>query len=157
MYKVCRARTFNPRRLIRAARILYDCGKDMAKKYDLHHWDNSRFKTLIIILLCVLKNRVYLVCDESGNAVATFQTHRTGDAMRFEKLATSPSCAGRGVGSFCIEEIERLAKDSGCTKVCMEVYSPSEHALRFYEHRGYCACGTTQTLKYSEIKMEKQI
>ncbi len=146
-----------PPQFFKISSILYDCGKDMAKKYDLHHWDNSRFKTWIIVALCVLKNRVYLVEDESGKAIATFQTHRAGDAMRFEKLATSPSYAGRGVGSFCIEQIEALAKKDGCAKVCMEVYSPSEHALHFYEKRGYTACGTTQTLKYSEIKMEKQI
>lgn len=35
--------------------ILFDCGKDMAKKYDLHHWDNSHLKNFIIILLCELK------------------------------------------------------------------------------------------------------
>ncbi|MBQ9784232.1 MAG: GNAT family N-acetyltransferase [Clostridia bacterium] len=157
MYKLRKLGLFHLRGLFRAAAILYDCGKDMAKKYDLHHWDNSRFKTWVIIFLCVLKNRVYLVCDEEGRAVATFQTHRTGDAMHFEKLATSPECAGRGIGSFCIEQIEALAKSDGCGKVCMEVYAPSEHAIHFYEHRGYVTTGTTKTLKYTEIKMEKQI
>lgn len=24
--------------------ILFQCGKDMARKYDLHHWDNSHMK-----------------------------------------------------------------------------------------------------------------
>jgi GNAT superfamily N-acetyltransferase len=136
--------------------ILFECGKDMAQKYDLHHWDNSHLKNFIIVLLCELKNSVYLVVDEN-TAVATFQTKIEGNVLKFEKLATLPSASGKGIGSYCMNSIENLAKDAGCTKVCMEVYSPSQHAIDFYKHRGYTACGETKTLKYSEIKMEKKL
>lgn len=62
MYEVKRVSLINLSGQFKVNNILYDCGKDMAKKYDLHHWDNSHFKNLIIVVLCELKNAVY-PCD----------------------------------------------------------------------------------------------
>ena len=84
-------------------------------------------------------------------------TKRNGDALHFEKLGTLPSESGKGIGSFCMKKIEELAKEVGCKKVVMEVYEPSQHAISFYEHKGYVAVGMTDTLKYKEVKMEKRI
>lgn len=154
MYEVKRVSLINLPGQFKVNNILYDCGKDMAKKYDLHHWDNSHFKNLIIVVLCELKNAVYLVTDR-GKPVATFQIKQVEKTMRFEKLACSPIYSGKGIGSFCMNYIETLARKSNCEKVCMEVYSSSKHALEFYLHKGYKICGETKTLKYSEVKMEK--
>ena len=134
--------------------ILFDCGKDMAAKYNLHHWDNSHLKNFIIVLLCELKNTVYLV-EDKGYPIATFQIKISDKAIHFEKLACSPKYAGKGIGSYCIGYIEQLAAKTNCNRICMEVYSPSQHALEFYIHRGYKICGEKETRKYSEVKMEK--
>ena len=128
----------------------------MAKKHDLHHWDNSRLKNWIIVGLCVLKNKVFLVYDEK-KAVATFQTRKLGNSYLFQKLATSPDCTGAGIGSFCLEQIESYAAASGCDTVVCEVYDKSLHALKFYEKRGYSVCGTSHTVKYTQIELEKRI
>lgn len=154
MYKVKKISLLNFLGQLKVNDILFDCGKDMAIKFDLHHWDNSHFKNFLIVAMCELKNTVYLVTDNE-KPIATFQTKKIGKTMRFEKLASSPKNSGKGVGSFCMKEIENIAKKSGCEKVCMEVYSSSQHALDFYLHRGYKVCGETKTLKYSEVKMEK--
>lgn len=154
MYRVQKVHLFHLAGQCKVNTILFDCGKDMAMRYNLHHWDNSRFKNFIIVTLCELKNTVYLV-TENGNPVATFQTKQTGKTMRFEKLACSPKLSGKGIGSYCMNYIEELANAAGCEKICMEVYAQSQHALDFYLHRGYKVCGETKTLKYSEVKMEK--
>lgn len=138
------------------ARILNTCGKDMADKYDLHHWDNPFIKTLIIVGLCDLKNEIYLLYDEN-KPIATFMTKRNQDELHFEKLGTLPSESGKGIGSYCMCKIEEMAKDASCKKVVMEVYEPSQHAISFYEHKGYTVVGMTDTLKYKEVKMEKRI
>jgi len=156
MYQVQKIGLLNIPGQLKVNRILYDCGKDMAEKYDLHHWDNSHLKNCVIVALCELRNSVYLVTD-NGKPVATFQTKLADGSMRFEKLACSPQYAGKGVGSFCLKNIEEMAQKAGCPKICMEVYSQSRHALDFYLHRGYRICGETKTLKYSEIKMEKML
>ena len=134
--------------------ILFQCGKDMARKYDLHHWDNSHMKNWLIVAACALKNDIYLVC-KANKPIATFQIQKTKGTFRFQKLATLPAFSGCGIGSFCIEEIERLAREYGYSEVVCEVYEKSEHAKNFYEHRGYKIYGTTETLKYRELKLRK--
>lgn len=63
---------WNIKKSLLLAKILNQCGKDMAQKYNLHHWDNSMVKSCVIVGLCFLKNHVYLVL-EGKNPVATFQ------------------------------------------------------------------------------------
>ena len=156
MYEIKEIGLFNILGQLKVNHILFECGKDMAKRHNLHHWDNSHFKNFIIVVLCELKNKVYLL-EEDGKPTATFQIKRVGDVMRFEKLACSPKYSRKGIGSYCMGVIEAFAKDSNCKKVCMEVYSQSQHALDFYIHRGYEAFGETKTMKYSEVKMEKTL
>lgn len=154
MYSVCKLKIWNVAKLLKVSDILYKCGKNMAEKYNLHHWDNSHFKNWIIVALCALKNKIYLVYD-SKTPVATFQIRKTGQSLLFQKLATAPEFSGSGIGSYCLAEIERLAKECGCAEVVCEVYDKSEHAKNFYINRGYTACGVTQSLKYGELKLRK--
>lgn len=156
MYRICKLSKCNFAGLKKVSDILYECGKDMAWKYDLHHWDNSHIKNHIIVALCAMKNDIYLVYNEK-TPVATFQTRKTGQSFLFQKLATVPSFSRGGVGSYCLTEIERLAKDNGCTEVICEVYDKSEHAKSFYEHRDYAIYGETETLKYKELKLRKEL
>lgn len=156
MYKVQKVFMLNIVGLFKVSEILRKCGKDMAEKYGLNHWNNSIIKNMIIVFLCVLKNKVYLVY-EKDRTVATFQLKRLDEKCRLQKLATSPRNTGKGIGSFCMNYIEETAKNEGCKKVCLEVYEKSVHAIDFYSHRGYREVGKTKTLKYTEILMEKII
>ena len=156
LYRIVKVGKLDIPKLNAVARILNACGKDMAKKYDLHHWDNPFIKSIVIVGLCDLKNEIYLLYD-GKKPVATFMTKSNRDELHFEKLGTLPSKSGKGIGSFCMKKIEELAKEAGCKKVVMEVYEPSQHAVSFYEHKGYSVVGTTDTLKYKEVKMEKRI
>lgn len=143
--------------LYRVAYILNACGKDMVQKYNLHHWDNPFIKSFVIVILCALKNHVYLLQNSEDIAVATFMTRKQGNALHFEKLATLPFESGKGIGSLCLKEIEKLAKAYNCNRVIMEVYELSQHAISFYNNKGYRTVGTKETLKYKELKMEKSI
>lgn len=156
MLTVCKVKKYNIPALKMVSDILYECGKHMAREYDLHHWDNSYIKNWLIVAMCALKNDIYLVYNQEMPA-ATFQTRKEENAFLFQKLATAPSFSGSGIGSFCITEIERLARECGCSEVICEVYDKSEHAIRFYEHRGYTVYGTAETLKYKELKFRKEV
>ena len=156
MYTLKKVGKLDIQKLYTVARILNFCGKDMAEKYNLHHWNNPFTKSLLIVGMCTLKNDIYLLYDET-KPVATFMTRRNGDTLHFEKLGTLPSESGKGIGSLCMNKIEEMAKKAGCNKVIMEVYEPSQHAISFYEHKGYKRVGMTDTFKYKEIKMEKGI
>lgn len=140
--------------MMAVAKILNSCGKDMATKYNLHHWDNSFIKSFAIVCFCSLKNEVYLVdCDSKH--VATFMIHTNKSSLHFEKLGTLPSESGKGIGSFCLMRIEELALKAGCKRIFMEVYEPSQHAISFYEHNGYSVVDRKDSLKYCELVMEK--
>lgn len=156
MYSIRKLNICNISGLKKVSDILYKCGKDMAKKYDLHHWDNSHIKNWMIVALCALKNDIYLVYNEK-TPVGTFQTRKTDKSLLFQKLATTPAFSGAGIGSYCLTQIERLAKENGCAAVICEVYDKSEQAKNFYEHRGYTIYGSTETLKYKELKMRKEL
>ena len=156
MYSVCKLKIWNITDLLKVSNILYKCGKDMAAKYDLHHWDNSHFKNWIIVTLCAMKNNIYLVYNHK-KPVATFQTRKVDNSYLFQKLATSPEFAGEGIGTFCLNEIERLAKSENCKEIICEVYDRSERAKMFYKHKGYLVYGETDTLKYKELKLKKEL
>lgn len=157
LYSIHKVNPMNIPGLCRVERILYRCGKDMAQRYDLRHWNNSHIKNVAVMALCLLKNRVYLVQDREGMAVATFQLRKNGQSLHFGKLATDPACTGKGIGSFCMAQIERMAEEESCKKVCCEVYDKSEHAICFYKNRGYRVCGSVNSLKYGQLQMEKSL
>ena len=141
--------------ILSVTNILYACGKDMAKKYDIHHWDNPLIKTFLIVLLCLKKNKVYIV--EDGKIVATYQTKTIDNSLYFEKLAVKPEESGKGIGAFCLKQIEEEAKNTGCKKVQMDVYSKSQHAIQFYQRHGYKQAGEDKTLKYEVVCLEKVV
>ena len=129
----------SPRDILAVTNILRTCGKDMAKKYDLHHWDNPWIKTLLIVMICLIKNKVYVV--KAKKIVATYQTKITEDNLYFEKLAVKPEESGKGIGSFCLKQIENEGRKIGCMKVRADVYSKSQHAIQFYQKHGYRRTG----------------
>ncbi|MBE7049644.1 MAG: GNAT family N-acetyltransferase [Ruminococcaceae bacterium] len=146
----------HPIRMIYTVQILYKCGKDMAKKYGLHHWDNSYIKTFAIVLLGIFgRGNTYLVYKDVP--VATFRVNQTQDEFHFGKLATHPEYSSKGIGSWCMDYIERMAKEQCCSAVTLEVYDKSNHAKDFYTHRGYVLCGEVKTRKYTEFKMRKDL
>ena len=156
MYKVKKVSKLDISSLNTVARILYACGKDMAQEYNFHHWDNPYIKTIAIVGVCGIKSEIYLLYDDN-KPVATFMIQRDEDEFRFEKLGTFPSESGKGIGSYCMRKIEEMAKEAGCKRIVMAVYEPNKHAISFYKHKGYTVVGTTKTMKYREVKMEKSI
>lgn len=54
-------------------------------------------------------------------------------------------------------EIERIARECGCTDLICEVYDQSKHAITFYGNEGFCVYGTVETLKYRVLKLIKKL
>lgn len=157
MFQLYSVSLFDIKRLSSIAKIFFQCGKDMANRYNLHHWDNSMIKSFAIALYCALKNEVYIVTDLTDKVIATFQIKKKDDYLFFEKLAVDPSFSNKGVGTFCLQTIERLSKDKGIKSIRMDVYDKSQHAIDFYLHKGFIVVGKENTLKYTNLIMEKRI
>jgi ribosomal protein S18 acetylase RimI-like enzyme len=54
-----------------------------------------------------------------------------------EELAVHPDLAGRGVGSFVLEQLQHLARIRGLTHLVLEVAENNENALGWYRKRGF--------------------
>lgn len=54
-----------------------------------------------------------------------------------EELAVHPDWAGRGVGSFVLEQLQHLARIRGLTHLVLEVAENNENALGWYRKRGF--------------------
>lgn len=156
MYSVKRLKAIDIFGILKVTNILQKCGKDMALRSNLHHWDNFYLKTLAIVFYCSLKNDIYLVFG-SNTPVATFQTRKIGRSLLFQKLATSPDFSNGGIGTFCLSQIEKIAKETQSDEILCEVYDKSENAVRFYLNRGFKIYDTKETLKYKELKMKKEL
>ena len=154
---VKKIRLFDIPSLCRVTKILKACGDDMYSRYGLKHWKNGYLKTFLIVGYCALKNSVYGVFDENRSMIATFQTRNVEDALHFSKLAVMSDSSSRGIGSFCIGEIETIARSRGLSLLKCEVYDKSLHAYAFYEKRGFVRVGEQNTLKYGEFILEKRL
>lgn len=140
--------------IAKARKILYTCGKDLAKKQDLHHWDNSHFKWMVIMALCALKNNIYLAIDENKKAVATIQSKVYGDTLKLEKGGTLPSYQGQGVFEKVMNYQKEIARQKGCTKLCLEVYEKSEKSFKYFLKLGYRVVDTCETKNYKLARLE---
>ena len=54
-----------------------------------------------------------------------------------EELAVHPDWAGRGVGTFVLEQLQHLARVRGLTHLVLEVAENNTHALGWYRKRGF--------------------
>ena len=66
-YKLKKVSVYDIPQLTKVASILNACGKDMAKKYNLHHWDNPYIKSFAIVCLCILKTGYAPYCGGTRN------------------------------------------------------------------------------------------
>ncbi len=99
MYSAIKLKIWNVGKLYQVADILYKCGKDMAIKYDLHHWDNSHPKNWLIVLLCAVKNDIYLIFDNE-TPVATFRIQKMEVHFFSKSLPQLPILQAKALAHF---------------------------------------------------------
>ena len=129
--------------------ILAAAGAYMVEVFDLHHWETPYGKDAIT--RDTAAKQVYLAKSED-TFVATFTlSDKTShafadkpyaDAMYLSKFSVAPGVMKGGVGSACIRYLEQLCKEQNKTKVRLDVYDRSEHAIKFYIKMGYETVGT---------------
>ncbi len=66
------------------------------------------------------------------------------DEYYISNLGVHPSAQGQGIGSELLTFAEKLAGESGLSKVSLIVGSYNQNALRLYQRVGYCIVETVQ-------------
>jgi GNAT superfamily N-acetyltransferase len=52
-------------------------------------------------------------------------------------LVVAEEAEGRGVGRALMNHIERWAREHACREVVLDVFASNDHAIQFYDRRGY--------------------
>ena len=87
---------------------------------------------------------IYVAVDGSkilGYAFCIFQ-HNTGHSMQnittlyIDDLCVSKDCRGQSVGSRLYEYVLKLARETGCYNVTLNVWACNDPAKKFYEKCG---------------------
>jgi len=153
--------------------IIKSSGEDMFQNQGLTHWKNPYPKESI--KKNCAEREVFLAKDlDTNQYVHTFQlefeldksiktfyqkTHQGAvfGVASIHKFATVPQLAGRGIGRQSIAYIEDYCRNKGISKICLDVYDKSEHAIKFYINNGFNIVGTKPTRHFSVYLMEKSL
>ncbi len=78
------------------------------------------------------------VAERDGCLAGCIHITMTPPDAHFGLLAVDVELHGGGLGSQLIAHAERLAREAGCTRMCIEVVQEGEPArVPYYERRGY--------------------
>jgi ribosomal protein S18 acetylase RimI-like enzyme len=91
----------------------------------------------------------------NGGPIATFTVGETArrpysaapwldpaaTALYLNRLAVHPALQGGGIGGWCLEQVERLARERGARAVRCDVLTANTRLCRLYERFGYQARG----------------
>lgn len=80
---------------------------------------------------------LFLIAELDGKLVGTVIGGFDGRRGLIYHLAVDASCRERGIGRRLMDEVESRLKAKGCIKSYLLVTTENEHAMRFYEARGW--------------------
>lgn len=133
--------------------ILTQCGQDLQARFGLNHWVPPY--PLELMRKSAQERDVYAIYD-GAELVATFTTgtvpppyyltipglweswDAAGEpALYLNRLAVRPELQGRGIGTWCMKTIERMAQAEGCKAVRFDAYDKHLKLLEFYDRLAY--------------------
>lgn len=90
------------------------------------------------------RGELYLAVDENGQAAGAMRVVMGGFCGLYPYLSligVRDTFRGRGVGSFLMENLERMAREAGASRVTLMVSDFNIEAQAFYRRRGYWLLG----------------
>jgi GNAT superfamily N-acetyltransferase len=127
--------------------IICECGEDMARRFGLTHW----FPPYGIETMRehAIDRDVHAVFEDN-KLVGTFTTgthgwkyddglwmDRSCRALYLGKLAVLPSRQGRGVGTWCMQQVEQQARQRGCRAVRFDALATHTKLINYYHKLAY--------------------
>ena len=87
---------------------------------------------------------LYLACDETGRLLGAMKVTMRGFCGLYPYLGllgVHADSRGLGVGAFLMEQLEKMALESGARRVTLMVSDFNKGGQRFYERLGYWKLG----------------
>jgi len=167
-----------PEQIEKVYNIITECGEDMRKRLGLTHW--SPTYPLEEMRRYAESKEVYAVRDkDSDKTLATFTidsqtlipynnnfwSDPSHEALYLSKLAVLPEYQGKGIGSWCMKEVERLAKLKGTPAIRFNALIRHNLLIKFYHCKlNYNICGVVEeediwqeSKKWESLVFEKVI
>jgi GNAT superfamily N-acetyltransferase len=140
--------------------LIVACGEDMWRRLGLDHWKPP---IPIEMFREYARTKQVFAVENDGALVGTFTigfdppepyplerwSDATHKAIYLNKLAVRPNLQQKGLGRWCMEEIERLAAARGCQALRFDALTRNAPLLDFYDHLGYRRAGDMYV--YDEI------
>lgn len=145
--------------------ILNNCGEYMYKSQGLRHWRTpypiesikKNCKEREVFLAKDLDANQYVHTFQLGFKASSLLDNTVHNVAIINKFATISQAAGKGIGKQSVEYIENYCRDKNVSKLCLDVYDKSEHAIMFYKNRGFIVIGSKPTRYFRVYLMEKQL
>jgi ribosomal protein S18 acetylase RimI-like enzyme len=80
---------------------------------------------------------LFLIAESDGMIVGTVMGGFDGRRGLIYHLAVAASFRGHGIGSRLMDEVELRLRAKGCLKCYLLVTTDNEHAMHYYEKRGW--------------------
>lgn len=149
-----------PDRIDELYALIVSCGEDMWRRLGLDHWKPP---IPVEMFREYARTKEVFAVEDDGELVATFTigseapepyplsswAEVSHTAIYLNKLAIHPHLQQKGLGRWCMNEIERLAAARGCQAVRFDALMRNAPLLGFYDHLGYRRCGDMYV--YDEI------
>jgi GNAT superfamily N-acetyltransferase len=81
------------------------------------------------------------------------------EVASFGQFAVEPTMQGHGIGRLLLDEVERLAVESGAGELACDTAEGAKHLIALYEKRGYRIVGTVDwgETNYLSVILSKEI
>ena len=148
--------------------ILVACGKEMYDRFNLTHWhpfmDLETFKK-------VMKDKDLYGVYQNQTAIATFNISTQSrdyyheelwsnpgeKALYLGQLAINPALQKKGIGKWCMQQVERMAFKMGCKAIRFDALDSHPWLKAFYKNLDYSPCGIVTPNKWDLACFEKII
>ena len=147
-------------------KILTACGKSMYEKFGLEHW--HPYMGIEAFKKFIEEKELYGIY-QNGIAVATFNLSiKSRDyyydelwlspdeqASYLGQLAIDPIFQGKGLGKWCMHQVENIAANKGSKAIRFDALSSHPWLKIFYEKLGYLPRGIVKPKQWDLLCFEK--
>lgn len=135
--------------------ILVECGLDLQKRFNLSYWVPPY--PLRKMIKDALNMDLYAI-ELNSELIGTFTIETTIppgylkyghinwqnpglEAFYIHRLAILPLFQGKAIGSWCLQQIEKLAINQNYSAIRLDAVKINRNLLKFYEKSGYKRVG----------------
>ena len=115
-------------------RVIEESMYSRVKAFFTKHWGSSQMVTSTGVHDCSLLDGFYATNDDH-EIIGLITYHMTSQTCEIISLDSLEE--GKGIGSRLMQEVEERAVQQKCNLLTLVTTNANEHAIRFYQHRGY--------------------